>query len=124
MAVDADVLLDWFSAHGRDLPWREPTCSAWGVLVSEIMLQQTPVVRVQPIWHEWMARWPVPSALAASSQGEVVRGDYRVKIRLVSLGLAEPPIAVRFAARLGPRAYAAVISLDRAEVDWEIVLKL
>src|SRR5256714_12581227 len=37
------------------------------------MLQQTPVVRVQPIWHEWMARWPVPSALAASSQGEVVR---------------------------------------------------
>ncbi|MEV6623557.1 A/G-specific adenine glycosylase [Amycolatopsis sp. NPDC051106] len=73
MAVDADVLLDWFSAHGRDLPWREPDCSAWGVLVSEIMLQQTPVARVQPIWHEWMARWPVPSALAASSPGEVVR---------------------------------------------------
>jgi A/G-specific adenine glycosylase len=71
--VDADVLLDWFSAHGRDLPWREPDCSAWGVLVSEIMLQQTPVARVQPIWHEWMARWPVPSALAASTQGEVVR---------------------------------------------------
>ncbi|WP_326956964.1 A/G-specific adenine glycosylase [Amycolatopsis sp. NBC_01286] len=73
MAVDADVLLDWFSAHGRDLPWREPECSAWGVLVSEIMLQQTPVARVEPIWHEWLARWPVPSALAASSQGEVVR---------------------------------------------------
>ncbi|WP_290060187.1 A/G-specific adenine glycosylase [Amycolatopsis solani] len=73
MAVDAGVLLDWFSAHGRDLPWREPDCSAWGVLVSEIMLQQTPVVRVQPIWREWMTRWPVPSALAASSQGEVVR---------------------------------------------------
>jgi A/G-specific adenine glycosylase len=71
--VDADVLLDWFSAHGRDLPWREPDCSAWGVLVSEIMLQQTPVARVQPIWHEWMARWPAPSALAASTQGEVVR---------------------------------------------------
>jgi A/G-specific adenine glycosylase len=71
--VDADVLLDWFSTHGRDLPWREPDCSAWGVLVSEIMLQQTPVVRVLPIWHEWMARWPVPSALAASSPGEVVR---------------------------------------------------
>nr|WP_225957790.1 A/G-specific adenine glycosylase [Amycolatopsis lexingtonensis] len=66
-------MLDWFSAHGRDLPWREPDCSAWGVLVSEIMLQQTPVARVQPIWHEWMARWPVPSALAASTQGEVVR---------------------------------------------------
>jgi hypothetical protein len=57
-------------------------------------------------------------------QGEVLRGDYRVRIRLVSLGAAEPPIAVRFAARLGPRAYGALVTLDRAEVDWEIVLKL
>ncbi|WP_410655826.1 A/G-specific adenine glycosylase [Amycolatopsis sp. lyj-112] len=73
MGVDADVLTEWFGEAGRDLPWREPECTAWGVLVSEIMLQQTPVVRVQPIWLEWMARWPVPSALAASSQGEVVR---------------------------------------------------
>ncbi|WP_328604901.1 A/G-specific adenine glycosylase [Amycolatopsis sp. NBC_00345] len=73
MAVDADVMLDWFTTHGRDLPWREPDCTAWGVLVSEIMLQQTPVARVQPIWLEWMARWPVPSALAAETTGEVVR---------------------------------------------------
>ena len=73
MSVDADLLLDWFSTHGRDLPWREPDCTAWGVLVSEIMLQQTPVARVQPIWLEWMARWPVPSALAAEPQGEIVR---------------------------------------------------
>ncbi|MBB5853415.1 A/G-specific adenine glycosylase [Amycolatopsis umgeniensis] len=73
MGVDADVLIEWFGEVGRDLPWREPECTAWGVLVSEIMLQQTPVARVQPIWLEWMERWPVPSALAASSQGEVVR---------------------------------------------------
>jgi len=73
VGVDADVLTGWFDEVGRDLPWREPECTAWGVLVSEIMLQQTPVARVQPIWLEWMARWPVPSALAASSQGEVVR---------------------------------------------------
>ncbi|WUL72071.1 A/G-specific adenine glycosylase [Amycolatopsis sp. NBC_00345] len=66
-------MLDWFTTHGRDLPWREPDCTAWGVLVSEIMLQQTPVARVQPIWLEWMARWPVPSALAAETTGEVVR---------------------------------------------------
>lgn len=57
-------------------------------------------------------------------QGEVLRGDYRVRIRLVSLGVAEPPIGVRFAARLGPKAYAALVTLDRAEVDWEILLKL
>jgi A/G-specific adenine glycosylase len=73
VCVDAEVLLDWFDTHGRALPWREPECTAWGVLVSEIMLQQTPVARVQPIWHEWLTRWPAPSALAAESQGEVVR---------------------------------------------------
>ena len=69
----ADTLLSWFDQTARDLPWRRPDCTAWGVLVSEIMLQQTPVARVEPIWHEWMARWPVPSALAAASQGDVVR---------------------------------------------------
>lgn len=73
MSVDAEILVDWFDTHGRELPWRQPECTAWGVLVSEIMLQQTPVARVLPIWHEWLARWPAPSALAAESQGEVVR---------------------------------------------------
>jgi A/G-specific adenine glycosylase len=73
VCVDAEILVDWFDTHGRELPWRSPDCPAWGVLVSEIMLQQTPVARVRPIWHEWLARWPVPSAMAAESQGEVVR---------------------------------------------------
>lgn len=57
-------------------------------------------------------------------QGEPVRGAYRVRIRLVSLGVAEPPINVRFAARLGPRAHGALVSLERPEVDWEVVLQL
>ena len=69
----ADTVLDWYDTAARDLPWRRPGVSAWAVLVSEIMLQQTPVARVEPIWHEWLARWPVPSAMAAASQGEVLR---------------------------------------------------
>ncbi|KAA2262336.1 A/G-specific adenine glycosylase [Solihabitans fulvus] len=73
MSVDADLLLDWFADTARDLPWRRPECTAWGVLVSEIMLQQTPVARVEPIWHEWLARWPLPSDMARASQGEVLR---------------------------------------------------
>ncbi|RBM18022.1 adenine glycosylase [Prauserella sp. PE36] len=73
MPIDTDTLIDWFDTVGRDLPWRRPECTAWGVLVSEIMLQQTPVARVEPIWHEWLARWPRPSDLAAASQGEVLR---------------------------------------------------
>lgn len=73
MSIDADTLLDWFATRGRELPWRRPECTPWGVLVSEIMLQQTPVARVRPVWHEWMARWPKPSALAAASHAEVLR---------------------------------------------------
>ncbi|MBN6035065.1 A/G-specific adenine glycosylase [Amycolatopsis sp. 195334CR] len=73
MSIDADTMIDWFATHARDLPWRHAECTGWGVLVSEIMLQQTPVARVEPIWHEWMARWPLPSSLAAASQGEVLR---------------------------------------------------
>ncbi|MBB5807202.1 A/G-specific adenine glycosylase [Saccharothrix ecbatanensis] len=73
MSLDAELLLDWFADTARDLPWRRPECTAWGVLVSEIMLQQTPVARVEPIWHEWLARWPTPSAMAKASQGDVVR---------------------------------------------------
>lgn len=69
----ADVLVPWFDEHARDLPWRRPTTTPWGVLVSEFMLQQTPVSRVAPQWIEWMRRWPTPSALAAASQGEVLR---------------------------------------------------
>ena len=73
MPIDADTLLPWFETHGRELPWREPDCTAWGVLVSEIMLQQTPVARVEPVWRQWLRRWPRPSDLAAEPQGEVLR---------------------------------------------------
>ncbi len=73
MAIDAYVLTDWFAEKARDLPWRRSDCSAWGVLVSEIMLQQTPVARVEPSWHEWMARWPKPSDLAAATPADVLR---------------------------------------------------
>lgn len=73
MPIDADTLLPWYEVHGRELPWREPDCTPWGVLVSEIMLQQTPVARVEPIWREWLHRWPLPSDLAAAAQGDVLR---------------------------------------------------
>lgn len=63
----------WFAETARDLPWRERHCSPWGVLVSEIMLQQTPVVRVLPVWREWLERWPTPAALAGEPAGEAVR---------------------------------------------------
>jgi A/G-specific adenine glycosylase len=67
------AVTDWFDAAARDLPWRDPSCSPWGVMVSEFMLQQTPVARVLPVWRAWMQRWPRPADLAAESAGEAVR---------------------------------------------------
>ncbi|WP_270484228.1 A/G-specific adenine glycosylase [Gordonia jacobaea] len=72
-SLPPQVLLGWFDANERDLPWREPGLSGWQILISEIMLQQTPVARVVEPWREWVRRWPVPSAMAAASPGDVLR---------------------------------------------------
>ncbi|BAX94703.1 A/G-specific adenine glycosylase [Mycobacterium shigaense] len=71
--IPASELLGWYEHARRDLPWREPGVSAWQILVSEFMLQQTPVARVLPIWIDWVARWPTPSATAAASAADVLR---------------------------------------------------
>lgn len=42
-------------------------------MVSEFMLQQTPVARVAPIWVDWVRRWPTPSATAAAGPADVLR---------------------------------------------------
>jgi A/G-specific adenine glycosylase len=69
----AEPVLAWYARNARDLPWRAPGATPWAVLVSEIMLQQTPVARVLPEYLSWMARWPTPAALAASPAGEAIR---------------------------------------------------
>ncbi|WP_042282203.1 HhH-GPD family protein [Nocardiopsis alba] len=67
------AVLAWYETNARDLPWRHPDASPWSILVSEIMLQQTPVVRVLPAWQAWMERWPTPAHLAEEPSGEAVR---------------------------------------------------
>ena len=69
----AQEVVAWYATAARDLPWRRPGTSPWAVLVSEVMLQQTPVARVEPVWAQWLARWPTPAALAADEPGEAVR---------------------------------------------------
>ncbi|WP_244931216.1 A/G-specific adenine glycosylase [Nocardioides sp. W7] len=68
-----DPLLRWYDAHARELPWRGPQASPWSVMVSEFMLQQTPVSRVLPVHESWLERWPSPADLAVESSGEAVR---------------------------------------------------
>ena len=66
-------LIAWYRAEARDLPWRRPGFGAWGTLVSEFMLQQTPVKRVIPHLEAWLARWPTPADLAGDAPAEAVR---------------------------------------------------
>jgi A/G-specific adenine glycosylase len=84
----------WFAAAHRPLPWRAAAFPAWGVLVSEFMLQQTPVTRVIPRLEEWLARWPTPAALAAVPPGEAVRAWDRLGYPRRALNLHAASIAI------------------------------
>ena len=113
-------VLDWYGEHARDLPWRHEGLGAWPVLISEVMLQQTPVARVEPVWRAWLDRWPTPADLAAESPGEAVRawgrlGYPRRALRLHAAagaivqrhGGAVPPDPVALRALPGVGAYTA-----------------
>jgi A/G-specific adenine glycosylase len=98
----AAAILRWYASHARDLPWRRPDASAWAVLVSEIMLQQTPVSRVLPAYEAWLARWPTPSALAAASPADAVRQWGR-------LGYPRRAIRLHAAARVITERHGGVV---------------
>jgi len=85
---------DWFEHNRRELPWRADGYPAWGILVSEIMLQQTPVVRVIPRLEQWLARWPTPADLAASSPGDAVRAWERLGYPRRALNLHSAAVAI------------------------------
>jgi A/G-specific adenine glycosylase len=84
----------WFDQNRRDLPWRSADRTPWGVLVSEVMLQQTPVARVVPAWRSWMARWPNPADLAGESAGEAVRQWDRLGYPRRALNLHAASLAI------------------------------
>ncbi|TFV61845.1 A/G-specific adenine glycosylase [Geodermatophilus sp. DF01-2] len=89
-----EVLVDWFATAARDLPWRRADVDPWAVLVSEVMLQQTPVARVEPVWRDWMGRWPTPAALAATSPAEVIRAWGKLGYPRRALRLRETAVAL------------------------------
>jgi len=84
-----DAVVAWFAAAARDLPWRDPERTPWGVLVSETMLQQTPVARVEPVWRAWLERWPTPADLAAAPTADVLRAWGRLGYPRRALRLQE-----------------------------------
>ncbi|MES2170771.1 MAG: A/G-specific adenine glycosylase [Actinomycetota bacterium] len=90
----AEPVSAWFRISGRDLPWRRPGFTAWGTLVSEVMLQQTPVARVIPRLEEWLQRWPTPADLAAVPSGEAVRAWHRLGYPRRALNLHAAAVAI------------------------------
>ena len=72
LSIVQDRVTDWFRAHARSLPWREPGATAWSILVCEVMSQQTPISRVLPRWRAWMATWPTPADLAEAPASQVL----------------------------------------------------
>jgi A/G-specific adenine glycosylase len=105
-------LVEWYRHSARDLPWRRPGFSAWGVLVSEFMLQQTPVNRVVPHLAAWLERWPTPGALAADPPSEAVRqwSNLGYPRRALWLHRASVEITTRFGGDV-PRDVPDLLSL-------------
>ncbi|MBA0053835.1 A/G-specific adenine glycosylase [Streptomyces sp. AJS327] len=105
-------VVEWFAEHARDLPWRRPEAGAWGVMVSEFMLQQTPVARVLPVYEQWLRQWPRPADLAAEAPGEAVRAWGRLGYprRALRLHGAAAAIAERHGGDV-PREHAQLLAL-------------
>jgi A/G-specific adenine glycosylase len=105
-------ILEWYGEHARVLPWREPSASPWAVLVSEVMLQQTPVSRVRPVYEQWLDRWPEPADLAAAPAGEAVRAWGRLGYprRALRLHTAAGVIVARHGGQV-PEGYDELIAL-------------
>ncbi|HZC70007.1 MAG TPA: A/G-specific adenine glycosylase [Jatrophihabitans sp.] len=90
-----EPVLGWYARSARELPWRSADASPWAVLVSEVMLQQTPVARVLPAYRAWLTRWPTPAALAAEPAGEAVRMWGRLGYPRRALRLHQCAVIVR-----------------------------
>lgn len=101
-------IVSWFDAHARVLPWRSDP-APWAVMVSEFMLQQTPVVRVLPVFEAWMQRWPTPADLAADSTGEAVRAWGR-------LGYPRRALRLHAAATAIVKLHSGEVPSDRADL--------
>ena len=105
-------LFDWWSRYARDLPWRFGRTTPWGILVSEVMSQQTQMSRVVPYWVAWMKVWPDAASLAAAPKAEVITAWGRLGYPRRALRLQEcaQQVAGQYADRL-PRDYDQLVAL-------------
>ncbi|NQU38312.1 MAG: A/G-specific adenine glycosylase [Actinobacteria bacterium] len=105
-------ILTWYAHNARELPWRLHGTTPWGVFVSEVMSQQTPVARIAPAWEQWLGRWPTPCALADASPADVIKewGTLGYPRRALWLREAATTMCIEFSGQV-PADYADLITL-------------
>ena len=106
-----ELLLAWFAANARLLPWRE-TRDPYAVLVSEVMSQQTGIERVGPMWRRFVDLWPSPAALAEASTRDLLAA-------WSGLGYNRRALALREAARTIVAEHDGVVPPDVEARDAE-----
>lgn len=106
-----NVALFWY-AHARDLPWRFGRTTPWGILVSEVMSQQTQMSRVVPYWLTWMQTWPDAQYLSKATTAEVITAWGRLGYprRAVRLQECARVVATQYDNTL-PRTYDELTAL-------------
>ncbi len=113
------ALLAWYRRHRRELPWRDST-DPWGVLVSEVMLQQTQASRVVPVYERFLDRFPDVASAASATTHEILSAwsglGYNTRAlrlrdaarRIVADGWPTTATALRALPGVGPYTAAAV----------------
>ena len=99
----------YYRLHSRDLPWRH-THDPYRILVSEIMLQQTQVSRVQTFYEKFIERFPDFAALAGAKQRDVLRAWQ-------GLGYNRRALAIHGIAKIIVKGYAGSLPRDRATLE-------
>lgn len=107
----SSVALFW-QTRARDLPWRFGRTTPWGVLVCEVMSQQTQMSRVVPYWTAWMQTWPDAQSLSCATAAEVITAWGRLGYPRRALRLQECArvVANEYHNSL-PRSYEELIAL-------------
>jgi A/G-specific adenine glycosylase len=106
------AVLAWFARHGRELEFRAGRRpDPWGVLVSEVMAQQTQVSRVARCWPAFMAAFPTAAAAAAAAPADVIREWRGLGYNRRALGLHRAAVAIVAAGGSVPGNVAALEAL-------------
>ena len=94
----------------RDLPWRR-TRDPYSIWVSEVMLQQTQVTRVDGRWQRWLARFPDVRSLAAAQTADVLEEWQGMGYNRRALSLRSAAQAVCDGGGEMPREYGDLVAL-------------